>query len=279
MRWCVLFGLVGCVAEDVEPSEGMFSALTYNVQGLPHALTDFSRPTIDRMHDIAPMLDAYDVVGIQEDFDPDWHAALVADATHEDAYWTEEALDDRVYSAGLAVLSRLSDEPPASEYRERYYSECFGTLDSSGDCLASKGFQVVSVRVAQDAWVDLVNTHHEAGGGDGDIAARATQVEELIADLDDTHAVVFMGDMNLHVDDVEDVLALGRYADAGLRDVCEMLDCPERDHIDRIFVRSSPTLALEAVSWERPTQFVSDDGEPLSDHPAIAAEISWSVVQ
>jgi endonuclease/exonuclease/phosphatase family metal-dependent hydrolase len=277
MRWCLLLGLLGCVEPEPVAQEGTFSVVSYNVQGLPDALTDSPRPTLDRMQDIAPLLDAFDVVGIQEDFDADWHAALVADASHDDAYWTDEALDDRVYSAGLAVLSRLSPQPAATVYREVFYSACHGTLDGSGDCLASKGFQVASVMVVEDVWVDIVNTHHEAGGGPDDIAARAIQVEELIAALDDTHAVVFMGDTNLHVDDVDDAAALGRYAEAGLRDVCGLVECPENDHIDRIFIRSSPTLTLDAVSWDRPSHFVGEDGEPLSDHPAITAELSWKL--
>lgn len=276
MRWCLLLVCVGCVDAERVPQEGTFSVITYNVQGLPDALTDSPRPTLDRMQDIAPLLDDYDVVGLQEDFDPDWHDALVAGASHEDAYWTDETLDDRVYSAGLAVLSRLSQQPSATVYREFYYSSCHGTLDGSGDCLASKGFQVATVRLADNEWVDIVNTHHEAGGGEQDIAARAIQVEEVIAALDESHAVVFMGDTNLHIDDVEDVAALSRYADAGLQDVCVLLDCPENDHIDRIFVRSSPTLTLDALSWQRPPHFVGDDGEPLSDHPPISAEISWA---
>ncbi len=275
MRWCWFLVFVGCVGAEPAAQEGSFSVITYNVQGLPDALTDSPRPTLDRMRDIAPLLDAYDVVGVQEDFNADWHAALVADATHDDLYWTDEALDGRVYSAGLAVLSRLSPQPAATMYREFYFSSCYGTLNGAGDCLASKGFQVVTVVVGDNEWVDIVNTHHEAGGGEEDIAARAIQVEELIAALDETHAVVLMGDTNLNSGDADDALALARYADAGLQDVCGLLNCPENEHIDRIFVRSSPTLTLDVVSWERPSHFVGSDGEPLSDHPAIAAELSW----
>ncbi|MFT6376290.1 MAG: endonuclease/exonuclease/phosphatase family metal-dependent hydrolase [Myxococcota bacterium] len=271
-----MLGVTGCVASEPVAEEGVFSVITYNVQGLPDALTDSARPTLDRMQDIAPLLDAYDVVGIQEDFDEDWHAALVADASHDDEFWTDEILDGRVYSAGLAVLSRLSPEPESTLYRESFYSSCHGTLDGSGDCLASKGFQVVTLTLAGGLVVDIVNTHHEAGGGEEDIAARAVQVEELIADLNGSHAVVFMGDTNLDSEDVDDAAALDRYAAASLQDVCGLVGCAEDDHIDRIFIRSSPTLTLDAVSWERPTQFVGDDGEPLSDHPAIAAEISWT---
>ena len=68
MRWMLLLVSVGCVEVEPLPREGAFSVVTYNVQGLPDALTDSPRPTQDRMQDIAPLLDAYDVVGLQEDF-------------------------------------------------------------------------------------------------------------------------------------------------------------------------------------------------------------------
>ena len=145
MRTAVaLVVLVGCTGAEPEPTEGSLLALTYNVQGLPDALSDSPRPTADRMVDIAPLLDAYDVVGLQETFDEDWHALLTAEATHPIRAWTSDRRDDAVYSAGLGLLSRVGTDVG---YDELFYSQCHGTLDGSGDCLATKGLQIQSLQL------------------------------------------------------------------------------------------------------------------------------------
>ena len=275
MRTAVaLVVLVGCTGAEPEPTEGSLLALTYNVQGLPDALSDSPRPTADRMVDIAPLLDAYDVVGLQETFDEDWHALLTAEATHPIRAWTSDRRDDAVYSAGLGLLSRVGTDVG---YDELFYSQCHGTLDGSGDCLATKGLQIQSLQLADGAVLDVVNTHHEAGGGPEDEAARASQVAEAIAALDPSHAVLFMGDTNLRPSDPPDAVLLAEYADAGLIDACTAVGCDETDHIDRFFVRSSDALELTVDAWSRPLEFVDADGEDLSDHPPISVQISWQV--
>ena len=67
-------------------TEGTLSLLTYNVQGLPDALTDSDRPNTERMSTIAPLLEDYDIIGLQEDFDPDNHA-LLTDTSHSTNEW------------------------------------------------------------------------------------------------------------------------------------------------------------------------------------------------
>lgn len=260
------------------PTEGAFSALTYNVQGLPDLLTDSDRPTIDRMRDISPRLNGYDVVGLQEDFDPDNHAALVAEATHPHVTWFDDLVEPgRVYGPGLSILSRVGT---VVEVRERHYADCSGVLDGASDCLASKGLQVTTLDLGGGALLDVLNTHHEAGGGPEDDAARAAQVAEVLAELDGPsagRAILFLGDFNLRWTDPADADELQAYVDAGLRDACVELSCPEGDHIDRFFLRDGDALRLEPLEWRREADFVGEDGTDLSDHPALALELAWSV--
>ena len=265
-----------CTAPVPEaPRAGSFTLLTYNVQGLPAGLTDAGRPPEERMPRISPLLGAYDVVGLQEDFDASLHAQLVAEAPHAGQWWFSEPLDaSRVYGAGLASLSDL----PAVAYATAYYSDCSGVFDGASDCLASKGFQRVSLALG-DAVLDVYNTHHEAGGGPEDDAARASQVAEVIADIDTrpaSHAVVVLGDTNLRPSDPEDAAALAQYAAVGLVDACDAVACDEPDHIDRLLVRGSPTVALTVEDWWRATEFIDESGADLSDHPAIGARVRWA---
>ncbi len=258
------------------PTSGAFEVLTYNVKGLPDLVT--GTDGLSRMEQIAPDLPPFDVIGVQESFDGTFHEALIADADHPIRDWSGETVeDDRAYGSGLGLLIRGFEEVERTSF---FYADCNGVLDGASDCLASKGLQRVRVRVpGTEAFLDVYNTHHEAGGGPDDIAVRASQVEEVVAAMEDWSAdaaVLFMGDMNLHVDDAEDVPLLERYGSVGLRDACTEVGCPEPLHIDRVWLRDGPELALVATAWERQEQFVDAEGEDLSDHPAIGVTIDWT---
>ena len=152
-------------------------------------------------------------------------------------------------------------------------------MNNSGDCLASKGFQMMRLRVGAGS-VDVYNTHHEAGGGDEDNAVREGQVDEVLAAMTEWsagRAVLFLGDFNLHGDDPEDLPALERYWDFGLEDSCELLGCTDPGRIDRALIRSGDDLTLTPTSWEVPEHFVDEQEEPLSDHDPVAVGFEWSL--
>jgi endonuclease/exonuclease/phosphatase family metal-dependent hydrolase len=258
------------------PRDGELQVLTYNVQGLPDPFTDSDRPGEERMAAIAPLLDAYDVVGLQEDFDPAKHALLTATGHPERAWFSSKVDDQRVYGAGLSILSRVA----RAAYDERHYSQCHGVTDAASDCLASKGLQRLTIPLG-GALVDVLNTHHEAGGGPADIAARESQIDEVLRALAERpdRAVVFVGDMNLRPSRPADAAGIARYTGAGLRDGCAEAGCPEGDHIDQIYVRDGVDLRWAVRDWRNvdPT-FRFAEGDPMSDHPPITATIAWEIV-
>ncbi len=261
-------------AEPV-PTDGTFTAVTYNVHGLPPEITGDDTPA--RMEAIAPMLTDFDVVGLQEDFDADNHALLTSESDHETQLFFDEPLADRFYGSGLATLARY----PAETLHTEHYETCSGVLDGASDCLASKGFTMVRLVLGGDASLDVYDTHLEAGGGEDDEASRAAHVETLIGALE-THsrgrAVLFLGDFNLHEDDgPPDSDLLARLRDeGGLRDTCEEAGCPDPNVIDRLFLRDGGGVSLEVLDWELQAQFVDDDGVELSDHEALAGTYRWS---
>jgi len=262
---------------DPGPTSGTLRVLTYNVAGLPDGISSAEGALLDRMPAIKSKLSEYDLIGLQEDFDEAAHTALTEGSGHAEVQWfSERADDERVYGAGLSQVLPWA----STAYREEHYTHCNGVLDGASDCLASKGFQTTSLRLGSEV-LDVYNTHHEAGGGPEDADARLAQVDQLLAAVDTHsvhHAVLLTGDFNLHPDDLEDAEPLGRYEDANLQRACDLVGCPEANHIDQIRVRSSPTLSLEVLEWSRATEFVSDEGVDLSDHPAISAVIAWEVV-
>ena len=257
------------------PDSGELSILAYNVHGLPDAVTNTEEPGLDRMLQISPLLNAYDLVGLQEVFTPENHDAVLADTTHGLVQTFNTPLDSsRAYGAGLEVLSAVGTHVGTED---TFYDACNGILDGASDCLASKGFQQVTIDLG-DAPLTFINTHHEAGGGDADEAARAVQVQQVLdalAALPSDHAVIFVGDFNMRESDPADVAPLQAYADAGLRNLCHELDCPEPDRIDRIHVRDSDTVAFTALEWWVAPEFVDANGNDLSDHDAIAGRVRW----
>jgi hypothetical protein len=272
-----VFGCAPGLGPDSEPrvpASGSLSALTYNVHGLPPEIT--GDDTASRLVDIGPLLPAFDIVGLQEDFDDANHAALVASVNHPTQVRFAEALADRVYGSGLAVLSHLAEE---SHFHE-HYEDCHGVLDSASDCLASKGFQVVRLELAPGATVDVYNSHLEAGGGSEDHAARTQHVAQLLHSLADRsaeRAVIFLADTNLHASDELDAPLLTQLLEeGGLVDSCAEVGCAEPDHIDRILVRDSAEVSLRVSGWEVRHEFVDEEGVDLSDHPAIATAMDWA---
>jgi endonuclease/exonuclease/phosphatase family metal-dependent hydrolase len=276
MRTLIPLLLVAACTDGHEPS-GLLSMLTYNVQGLPDPLTDSDRPGTERMPAIATLLEPYDVVGLQEDFIEENHL-LLTDTSHPERRWfSAKTSSEKAFGSGLSALSR----PTITAYVEIHYEQCHGILDGASDCLASKGFQVATLDLG-GVLLDVINTHHEAGGGPLDIAARESQVEQVIAALDarPDRAVVFLGDMNLRPSDPDDQPALARYASVGLRDACAEVACPEDNHIDQIYVRDGADLTLTVEQWNNvdPT-FRFAEGDPMSDHPPISAIVRWDRVR
>lgn len=269
----------GCAPADPDAktpveTSGLLKVLTYNVHGLPSTITGDDTP--QRMSDIAPRLEPWDIVGLQEDFDEDNHGLLTGDSPHSSSHWFSERLPDRAYGAGLAVLAHA----PVIDHIHHHYSACNGVLDASSDCLASKGFQAIRLRFGQSS-IDVYNTHLEAGGGAADTEARQVQIEELIESLNgwsNQHAVIFTGDFNLRESDPTDLPLLRDLRDStGLIDACDAVGCDEPDHIDQILFRSSDTLEIDALEWNNASgEFQTEDGAELSDHPAISATVEWN---
>lgn len=272
---------IGCEPDPGPSPTGGLNVLTYNVHGLPATIA--GDDPAGRMPQINPLLAGYDIVGLQEAWVDEFYDALVAgtDRTTE-VRFDLPLTDDRVYGAGLAVLADYTEVVEARV--QRHYTQCNGTLDAASDCLASKGFQLVRLHLADWAGVsfevDVWNTHFEAGGGDADIAARQSHVDDLTAAMIEHsagRAMIFTADQNLSPwDDPEDEAPYAQILEVGLRDVCAVLECGDPNHIDKVMYRDGNEVRLEPTAWDVPDAFYDANGEQLSDHPAISAAFAWS---
>jgi len=263
---------------DALPSSGELLAMTYNVAGLPEGLSG-SHPKVNTPL-ISPLLNGYELVLVQEDF---WyHAPLSADAEH--AHRSEPSREVPDWLDMGDGLNRFSDSA-ITEFTRVPWIECFGTTDNGSDCATPKGFSAALHELGPGAKVLIYNLHMDASGDEGSQQARQAQVEQLIGDIEaraGAAALIVAGDTNLKQWKTERALdgpVLERLlAGAGLSDACRHVGCPEETH-DRILFRASDDLALEAVSWSRPTEFKDGAGEDLSDHVPVVVRLEWRALR
>ncbi len=293
------------IAEN--PDGGSFRLLTYNVTGLPVEISE-GRPDVN-LPAIGPMLNDYDLVLTQEDYDwwqadglasgfdfVNYHGRLRAEATHP--YQSPQhpgpkavGIDlaerpDMELGDGLGILASLSVEGD-----ERVpWAGCFGgfSQDDGGkaDCLAMKGFQVTTLTLPNDAVVHVYNLNAEAGTNQRDQELQAANFEQLarhIAEHAEGEAVIVAGHTNLVLDDADAASNDGQdrriwkaFLDAaGLTDACEAGTCDDQ-LVDRVVYRSGEGVELTASSQApRTDRFVDDEGEPLSPFPPVEVGFDW----
>ena len=264
----LLLSVTACQADR----EGTLSALTYNVHGLPPEIT--GDDTASRIAAIAPLLNDFDLVGLQEDFDDDNHAMLSSASEYPQERRFADILPERVYGSGLAVFSNFEE----AAFHHEHYETCHGILESASDCLASKGFQVIRLVLGEGLELDVFNSHFEAGSDDEDYASREAQVLQILERMDafsGSRAVLLLADTNLHSTNNQDAPLLDLFYEAGLEDACATVGCDEPERIDRVLFRSGELLTLEAVDWRVEPNFVDAEGIALSDHDPISASIRW----
>lgn len=330
--------LTGLLAGTVAPAwggppgarAGTFRALTYNVAGLPEPLSG-SEPAVNSPL-ISPLLNAYDLVLLQEDWvdvlaqhgarpagaeavpRTGYHDLVVADALHPfqsvpmasppPLTGTADRLPSGPTLSGDG-LNHLSDFAFAGVERVAW-ADCHGELHivavetageqagiddptgddldgGSGDCGAQKGFSLTTIQLAPGVAVDLYNLHADAGGHPNDIEVRRrnfVQLAEFINARPKGNAVILGGDTNLKTGPgARDDRTWSDFLGAtGLTDVCTAVDCgADAGEIDKFALRSGRRVQLtpQTHRFERDV-FVRTDGEPLSDHDALAVDFSWA---
>lgn len=284
---------------------GRLSVLSYNVAGLPQEVS--SENPEEHLPLISPLLNDYDVVLTQEDFDwwqgaaaaldfVNYHDRLRAEATHEhrseqhpgpEAVGLDPASRPLQVGDGLGVLSRI----PFRGNTRVPWRGCFGGLDTgdggAGDCLAMKGFAMVTLTLADGVEVDLYNLHAEAGGTAEDQRLQQEDFDDLAAFIEENsagRAVILGGDTNLHTagdhPDATGGADAGIWeaflARTGLTDACAATECDEPGAIDKVAFRSGEGVTLTATSHDFPRErFRSPTGDDLSDHPPLVVGIAW----
>lgn len=264
------------------------SVLSYNVAGLPDPISS-STPSVNTPQ-ISPLLNAYDLVGVQEDFF--YHERLVASLTFPYQSVKDTSTNEYGEQLGFAFGDGLNSfsRSPFSDFTRVTWNECFGVLTNGSDCLTPKGLSFQRHEVETGVFLDVYNWHADASGDEEDLAARRSntrQLAEQILTWSAGNAVIVLGDTNSRWTRPGDVLP--ELAATGLTDAwielvrggsipevgASLTDCalevsPVCERVDKIFYRSSDRLLLEALSYDVPAALFSDaNGIPLSDHDPV----------
>jgi len=281
------------------PTSGTFTALTYNVAGLPPGVSK-SKP-LQNMLRISRLLDGYDLVLVQEDFL--FHSLLAFADGHPfrsepqgmPRIFSREFLDlllsfpsldvdrilglaggDRVTTDGLNHFSRFE----FTDFERQRWGTCSGVTAASNDCLASKGFVYARHTVAPGVTIDVYNVHADAGRRAWDEEARRAQFRQLAAFIALRSAgqpVIVAGDTNLQAPVEADEKTLQEFmAFTGTKIAGRTLGAG--DEVDRFFYRGSATLLLEPTAQAVAAEFVDSNGSPLSDHAAVRVDFRWEIV-
>ena len=257
-----------------EPVE--LAVLSYNAHGLA-AWVAGDDPEA-RFPEISRRLNGYDVALIQEDWE--YHELLREHAAHRVVERGNGApplmgVIPLLNGSGLTSLVRLEPDAVTRVVREPY-QVCSGWLSGGNDCLASKGFLLVRLRLAPGLEVDVVQTHLDAGRGADDRRARQLQLARLadrLGEISAGRALVVAGDFNLNHAVPEDRKLLEGFMPAlGLADSGARPQGSAWKRIDYILYRSGEHVALELAESGEALEFVHD-GKPLSDHPALFARL------
>lgn len=288
-------------AGDPEAASGTFRVLSYNVAGLPPGMSD-SKP-IQNMLRISPLLNAYDLVLVQEDFFFHRLLKLAVRLSHKSepqplsGIMTREFLT-KVRGIDLEDLGNLSDFMgtdrltndglnrfsafPFTDFQRHPWIACSGLTGAANDCLAPKGFSYARHEVAPGVFIDVYNVHGDAGRSREDEEARRKsfrQLAEFIAERSRGHPVIVAGDTNLQTQVPADEEVLQEFmAATGLALAARTLG-NERglpQDVDRIFYRGSESVSLTPTRREIAEEFVDGSGNPLSDHAAIRVDFTWT---
>ncbi|KAJ5669159.1 mannose-binding lectin [Penicillium macrosclerotiorum] len=298
MKTAVVTGLFFTAVASATTTSGKFTALSFNVAGLPSILqsNDVSGSKTENAEEIGTYFSeyGYDIIHMQEDFN--YHAYIYS--TDDHAYRTST-------SGGAGIGSGLNTVSNYDwvDFTRVTWDDCSDA--SEYDCLTPKGFTFMRWNPSSGVYIDFYNLHADAGTEDDDETARNDNLQQ-VADYIDTwsigNAVVVMGDTNSRytrsadtgirvfksqnslTDAWVELEQDGVYPTAGANaSVCDNPSLIETcETVDKVLYRGSDIVTLSAYSFYYDgEQFLNTDsdylGDVLSDHNPVLVNFTWAL--
>lgn len=313
----VLLGATPCTAMSAEPAvEGTFTAVAMNVDGLPQKIIGISinadGPGSDGTKAISQKMAEYgwDMIAVSEDFN--YHNELMSAlsstyscGTHRGGVsWLTNDTD------GLNLLWKNSLQVTGEKWvawEENYSSGIAGT-GNGADTMINKGFRYYQATLADGVSVDVYTLHMDADSDAEDIAARESQLRQLVSAIkasDNKNPIIIMGDTNSRYtrEQLQTLLIDGINADSRFtiqdawvekawngvypaygsealvaKDKGGTYDYPQAEIVDKVFYinNTDSDVTLTCNSYTVETSFVSESGTPLADHWPVVVEFGYT---
>lgn len=274
--------LVGLSSTTTFAAGGRFTTLTYNVAGLPQALSSAAGDRSAATKLISCYVKTFDIVHVQEDFN--YHADLYNSC--DDHPYRSPTSGGAAIGSGLNTLSRFAYD----DWDRVSWGHCNGV-----DCLTPKGFTLARTRLAEGVYVDVYNLHAQAQTASADLTARRQDIQQLLTYIEAEsagNAVIVMGDTNTRYtrdgDNMWEFLRHG-FTDAWVKNqrggsvpaispnalTCDpAVTSPSCEIVDKIVYRNGAHLTLNATGYSVQTDAKDANGVELSDHRPVA--VNWS---
>ena len=279
--------ITGCHKTTDSPKEGTFTALTYNVAGLPQGANVDQFP-VEHMPLISPRLNYYDLINVQEDFY--YHDVLIKEDHHP---YKSTYVANKGFGDGLNMFSDFI----FLNYMRTGWADCNGT-----DCFTPKGFTYSRLKLTSEAYIDIYNVHCNAGSDVLDLDARRKNILQLCKYIEyrsKGNAVIIMGDTNCRYtrigDNIREILDRGftdvwveleRNGVLPIQDGNSLTDCDPLstlancEVVDKIFYRSNDVVKLTPLEFSIPgDKFLDGSGEWLSDHRPLLTKFKFNVLK
>ena len=170
--------------------------------------------------------------------------------------------------------------------------------DQNGaDGMIDKGFRFYQVQMAPGVVVDVYILHMDAETSDGDNAARASQIDQLMEAVnanDNGNPIIIMGDTNCRYtrDPLQSTIIAAGFSDPWIDlkwdgiypqmgDDALMVTDPELGYqkgevVDKVFYKDGTNVKLKATNYFVDAEGYTDEDGLLGDHPPVIVTFEYS---
>lgn len=283
-------------AETDAAESGTLKIVNYNVDGLPipAAFSSEHRDPLAGSKMIPPILNAMnaDIIAVQEDFNFHFIHKKGIDMPYKTLHSGPIPFGD-----GMNFFSKF----PMYNVAREAWNDAYGVLDSSADELTPKGFLCASMEIADGVYIDVYDLHADADDGEGDVAARLSEFNQLLQFVDNyskDHAVILVGDVNARFLQTENQLKELFIEKEGFKEIWIEKENGGRytltdedvarfsaqyaswwgywDSAEKLFYRDGGGVALEAESTEL-VWYLDENGTQIADHAAQISELRYTI--
>ena len=248
------------------------NVLTYNIHGISSILNG-DKPK-ERIPEILNRSKNFDVILLQEN----WIFSNKEIAEELDGYEIMVSNKSKFKNpikwllnpngSGLSIATK--DNIIVSNLYEHSFESCSGWLFRMNDCIATKGFQRMSIQIDGER-VDIYNTHLDAGESKKDIRVREEQLHSLKNYIElnsSSYPLIIAGDVNFNLSDHSSKEIInGFISDLNLKMVDWSINSLDQVVVeDYLFYRESDTMGISLISGGVDQRLLG-----LSDHPPIGA--------